>query len=117
MDARREVRPQVYVPLAVFRWLPMHYVVRSEGDPIALAGAVRAEVDRLGAGRAVYGVRTLDSFLADSMASLRMTLTLIVLQAGFTALLAAFGLFSVMSYLAFQTRRATAIRSATRAAD
>jgi putative ABC transport system permease protein len=112
MDAREAVRPQVYVPFTVFRWLPMHYVIRTAGDPLSFVGAVRAEIDAAGGGRAVYKVRSLDSYLAASTSSLRMTLVLIMAQAGLTALLSAFGLFSVMAYLAYQTRRATAIRSA-----
>ena len=112
MDVRASVRPQIYVPYAVFGWGPLHYVVRSEGDPSALAASVRGEVDALGAGRAVFNVRTLDSYLMAATSSMRMTLTLIMVQAALTALLAALGLFTVIAYIAYQTRRDTAIRSA-----
>lgn len=112
MDVRASVRPQIYVPFTVFEWMPLNYVVRAEGDPTLLADAVRREVEVLGAGRAVFRVRTLDSYLAAATSSVRMTLALIVVQAVLTALLAALGLFTVIAYMAYQDRRDTAIRSA-----
>lgn len=112
MDARAEVRPQVYVPATLFRWRPLYYVVRHDGDGVGLAEAVRAQVDAAGTGRAVYDVRPLDGYLADATSALRLTLTLITVLAGLTAVLAAFGLFSVMMYVAYRARRASAIRSA-----
>lgn len=112
LDVRAEVRPQIYVPYTIFGWAPLHWVVRSEGDPQLLAPAVRAAVDGLGAGRAVFRVRTLESYLADATSSVRMTLTLILLQAALTAILAALGLFTVIAYMAYQARRDTAVRSA-----
>jgi predicted permease len=112
MDVRASVRPQIYVPYAVFGWGPLHYVVRSAGDPNLLAASVRGEVDALGAGRAVFNVRPLDSYLRAATSSMRMTVTLIMVQAALTAFLAALGLFTVIAYIAHQTRRETAIRSA-----
>ncbi|MEM7415298.1 MAG: ABC transporter permease [Gemmatimonadota bacterium] len=112
MDARSEVRPQVYVPATLFRWRPLYYVVRHDGDGVGLGEAVRAEADAAGTGRAVYDVRPLDGYLADATSALRLTLTLITVLAGLTAVLAAFGLFSVMMYVAYRARRASAIRSA-----
>jgi putative ABC transport system permease protein len=112
MDVRQAIRPQIYVPYTLFHWAPLSYVVRTAGEPTSLASAVHREVDELGSGRAVYGVRTLQSYVADATSSGRLTLTLILFQAALTAILAAFGLFTVIAYLAYQTRHDTAIRSA-----
>jgi putative ABC transport system permease protein len=112
MDPRTVVRPQVYVPQPIFGFAPLHYVIRTSGDPLTLANAVRSEVAAAGSGRAVFNTRTLDSYLAEMTSSLRLTLLLILLQALLTALLSCFGLFSVIGYLAYQTRRETAIRGA-----
>jgi hypothetical protein len=112
MNVRGEVRPQIYVPFTVFPWGPLHYVVRGASNPTALATSLRSEVGALGAGRAVFKVRTLDSYLAAATSSVRLTLALIVVQAVLTALLAALGLFTVIAYVAFQARRDTAVRSA-----
>jgi hypothetical protein len=73
---RADVRPQIYVPYTVFPWGPLHYVVRSASDPAALAASVRSEADALGAGRAVFKIRTLDSYLAAATSSVRLTLAL-----------------------------------------
>jgi putative ABC transport system permease protein len=112
MDVREEVRGQIYTPVSVFRWLPLNFVVKSEGDPMALTAAVRDEIKAAGAGRAPYQFRSLESYVEESSGAVRFTLMLIVAQAALTALLAAFGLFSVIAYLVRQSRRATAIRSA-----
>jgi putative ABC transport system permease protein len=112
MDLRREVRGQIYTPISVFPWLPLRFVVKSEGDPMSLVAAVRREIDAAGAGRAPFQFRSLDSYVAAAAGPVRFTLHIIVALAAFTVFLAAFGLFSVIAYLVHQSRRATAIRSA-----
>jgi putative ABC transport system permease protein len=90
----------------------MTLVIRTTGDPLRLAGALRREVRAIDPDQPVADVRTMEHYLGDSVARRRFTASLL---AGFSAValvLAAVGLYGVMSYAVAQHTRELGIRLA-----
>jgi putative ABC transport system permease protein len=79
--------------------------VRTAGDPAAISSAVVNEVHAVDPTAVVFNVRTMDELVHDSLARQRFASTMLGAFAGFAALLAAVGLYGVMSYLVTQSTR------------
>ncbi|MGC1902420.1 MAG: ABC transporter permease [Candidatus Acidiferrum sp.] len=80
-------------------------VVRTAGDPAALTAAIVNEIHGADPTIVVYDVRTMEERVYDSLARQRFASTMLAAFAGFAMLLAAIGLYGVMSYLVTQSTR------------
>jgi predicted permease len=80
-------------------------VVRTAGDPAAISSAVIQEVHAVDPATVVFNIRTMEERVHDSLARQRFASTMLGAFAGFAVLLAAVGLYGVMSYLVTQSTR------------
>jgi predicted permease len=117
-----EVKPQFYAPLAQFAVSPgntmrsMSLVVRTDGDPMALAGPVRAAVRALDPRLPVSDVRPMARVVGDSIAGPRFAMGLLALFGLLALLLAAIGVFGVVSQVVASRAHEFGIRAALGAA-
>ena len=81
----------------------MFLVARTSTDAAALTSAIVGEIHGVDPSVAVYGIRTMQERLYDSLARQRFSSTMLGAFAAFAMLLAAMGLYGVMSYLVTQS--------------
>jgi predicted permease len=107
-----ERAPEVYVPFAQRPNSWMFLAVRGGGETAALAGSIRAAVREVDAGEPVYGITTMRQRLDQSLAPRRFNAMLLGTFAAAATLLAAVGVFGVLSFQVAERRHEIGIRMA-----
>jgi putative ABC transport system permease protein len=75
-----------------------NFIVRAEGDPTLLAGAVRAAVRDIDPALPIFGLQTMSDTVADSLARPRFLSLLLGAFSIISLAMAAVGIYGVMSY-------------------
>jgi len=88
------------------------FLVRTYGEPTAMAQAVRRKIHQVEPSRTVYQISPLEDDLRDSFAENRMRTTLLTFFAVTAILLACLGLYGTLTYVVNLRRREVGLRLA-----
>ena len=114
--------PLVYVPYTqqTPRWVGpywydrsgMYFLLRTSGDPLGVVAAARRAVAEIDSTKPIAEVRTVEAYLDRQVQYTRLYILLLSIFGGVAAVLAAGGIYGVMSYSVAERTREIGIRMA-----
>jgi putative ABC transport system permease protein len=108
------IKPVLYYSYRQIPGIATNLVVRTDGDPTALAAAVRSETRTLEPDVAIFNVRAMEELISSSPAAFmrRFPALLISIFAGVALLLASIGIYGVVSFSVSQQTHYIGVRMA-----
>jgi putative ABC transport system permease protein len=107
-----QTHPDIYRPYAQAPFPLIAFAVRADGDPLSLVAAVKNSIYAVDKDQPVFKVITMEKLAAESITLRRVSMLLVGGLSALALILAAIGIYGVMSYTISQQRREIGLRLA-----